>query len=335
VTLSRSDGSSVAPLLVATKTGSHEVSGPSEKRPLVSVIIPVYNRAQRLATALRSVAEQTLPDWEAVVVDDGSSDESADVAVRVGLPGKVRVVRHERNQGPSAARNTGILAARGRYVSFLDSDDSWHPEKLSRQVEVVEADSSPGMVLCATQTRVLRGSGPARVLPERAPFPDEPWSEFLYVNGGFAQTNSFLLSRDLALKVGFRASVLQHEDHLFFLDLGAHGARYRLIMEPLSNWNHDSRADRMGLVAHFERSRRFLDEASGLMTEKARLAFQVRYLGPGLFKESPFKAIRLFRRASADGAVAPRQLLAVCVRCALPAPAVGFIKRLLMGANSV
>jgi glycosyltransferase involved in cell wall biosynthesis len=279
--------------------------------------------------ALRSLAEQTFTDWEAVVVDDGSSDESSEVALRVGQPGKVRVVRHERNQGPSAARNSGILAARGRYVSFLDSDDSWHPDKLSRQLELVEADSNPNMVFCVTQTRVLGGGGRVRVLPKRAPFPDEPWSEFLYVNGGFAQTNSFLVSRDLAMKVGFRASVLQHEDHLFFLESGALGARYRLIAEPLSNWNNDPRTDRMGLEAHFQRSRRYLDEAGALITEKARLAFEVRYLGPRLFKDSPLGAIRLFRRASATGAVLRRHLVAVWLRCLLPVPVVTVLRRLL------
>ena len=309
------------------------LSGLSQKRPLVSVIIPVFNRAKTLAAALGSVAEQTFPDWEAVVVDDGSSDESAAVALRIGHPGKVRVVRHKRNQGPSAARNSGILAARGRYVSFLDSDDSWHPEKLSRQLALVEADPNPDMVFCATQTRVCRGGGRVRVLPKRAPFSDEPWCEFLYVNGGFAQTNSFFLSRDLAMKVGFRPSVLQHEDHLFFLDAGAHGARYRLITEPLSNWNNDSRTDRMGLAADFERSCRYLEEANGLLTDKARLAFKVRYLGPGLFKQSPLGAMKLFRKASTNGAVLRRHLLAVSLRCVLPAPAVTTLKRLLMGAN--
>jgi glycosyltransferase involved in cell wall biosynthesis len=300
-----------------------------QRRPLVSVIMPVFNRAKSLAVALRSVAEQTFLDWEVIVVDDGSSDESAEVALQGGQPGKVRVIRHERNLGSSAARNSGMLAARGRYVSFLDSDDSWHPEKLSRQVESVEADSNPNTVFCATQTLILREGKRVRVLPERAPFPGEPWSEFLYVSGGFAQTNSFFLSRDLAMKVGFRSGVQPHEDHFFFLESGAHGARYRLIAEPLSNWNDDSRADRISLVAHSERGRRYLDEAGGLITKKARLAYEFRHLGPLLFRKNPLQAIRLFRRASADGAVLHRHLVAVLARCVLPPQAVAILRQML------
>ena len=175
---SRSEVSPDPPLLVASAAGGGQVPDLSQDPPLVSVIIPVLNRAKSLAVALRSLAEQTFPDWEAVVVDDGSSDESAEVALRAGPPGKVRLVRHQRNQGPSAARNSGILAARGRYVSFLDSDDSWHPEKLSRQLELVQADSNPNMVFCVTQTRILgreRGDAYCRSEP---PFPTNPGPSF-------------------------------------------------------------------------------------------------------------------------------------------------------------
>ena len=82
--------------------------------PLVPVIIPVFNRAESLSLALRSVVGQTFTDWEAVVVADGSSDESAEVGLRDCEPGKVGVVRHENNLETSAARNSGIFAARDR-----------------------------------------------------------------------------------------------------------------------------------------------------------------------------------------------------------------------------
>jgi glycosyltransferase involved in cell wall biosynthesis len=296
-----------------------------QRQPLVSVIMPVFNRPKSLATALRSVFAQTFSDWEVIVVDDASSDESAEVALRIGQPGKVRVIRHETNQGPSAARNTGVLAARGRYVSFLDSDDSWHPEKLRRQIELVEADPDPSMVFCVTQTVTFREGRRVRVSPWRAPFEGEPWSEFLYINGGCAQTNSFFLSRELALRVGFQPP---HEDHLFFLKAGALGARYRLVAEPLSNWNDDLRADRLSHCANLLQSLAYLKEADGLMTEKARLAFEVRVLGPLLLKSRPVQAMKLFKRALEERAVLLRHLLSVSARCILPTPAVAMLRRM-------
>jgi len=300
-------------------------SGEFRERPLVSVIIPVFNRPKSLTVALRSVFAQTFSDWEVIVVDDASSDDSAEVGLQIGPPGKVRVIRHKRNQGPSAARNTGVLAARGRYVSFLDSDDSWHPEKLRRQIEMVEADSDPSMVFCVTQTVTFREGSRVRVSPERAPFEGEPWSEFLYVNGGCAQTNSFLLSRELALRIGFQPP---HEDHLFFLKAGALGARYRLVTEPLSNWNDDLRADRLTHCANLLQSLSYLKEADGLLTEKARLAFEVRILGPLLLKSSPVQAMKLFKTALEKGAVLHRHLLSVWARSFLPTPAVAKLRRI-------
>jgi len=299
------------------------------KTPLVSVIIPVFNRADLLGKALQSVSEQTFSDWEVVVVDDCSSDGSAQTALRSNLGDKVRVVRHEINRGPSAARNTGIREARGRYISFLDSDDLWCPEKLNRQVELVTSDSDPANVLCATQTLVLMGGKRKRIRPERPPARGEPWSEFLYVADGFAQTNSFFVSRDLALKVPFRESVLQHEDNLFFLEAGAHGARYRLIKEALSIWNHDPREGRMGRSPDLERSYTFLAEAGELLTKKARMAFEVRYLGPLLFRESPIDAMKLCLRATRNGGVRPRQLIGVALRCGLSEHQIETFRQLL------
>jgi glycosyltransferase involved in cell wall biosynthesis len=299
-----------------------------DTRPLVSVIIPVFNRAGCLQRAVASVAEQTFTDWEIVVVDDCSTDNSVEVALNLGLADKLRVVRHAVNQGPSAARNSGIREARGRYVSFLDSDDSWHPEKLARQITLIQSDSDPETIFCVTKTRVEMGRGQVRIRPERGIAPGEPWSEFIYVGDGFAQTNSFLLSRAMALKIPFRTRVRQHEDNLFFLDAEALGARYCLIDDPLSIWNNDDRDDRLGRTSDLALSREFLEEAGSLLTNKARIAFEVTYLGPLLFEENPAAALELFMRALAQGAVTPVRLAGVVARCILPEAGVGLLKRI-------
>jgi len=95
----------------------------------VSVIIPTFNRKPFLAEALRSVAAQGFPGVECIVVDDGSTDGTAEMAA--DLPG-IRLIRQP-NRGVSSARNAGIEAAAGRWIAFLDSDDLWMPQKLARQ----------------------------------------------------------------------------------------------------------------------------------------------------------------------------------------------------------
>jgi len=110
---------------------------------LISVIIPVYNGEKYLAEAIESVLAQTCRPIEIIVVDDGSTDRSADVARSFS-----EAVRYyyQPNSGSGAARNTGVKTARGSLLAFLDADDLWVKEKLSCQMPMLEADPSPDMV---------------------------------------------------------------------------------------------------------------------------------------------------------------------------------------------
>ena len=109
----------------------------------VSVVIPTYNRAKRLPSAIDSVLAQGLPDIEIIVVDDGSVDETRLVVAEYG--DRVRYV-HQPNAGVGAARNTGIRHASGDFVAFLDSDDRWNEFKLSMQLALFEARPDVGLV---------------------------------------------------------------------------------------------------------------------------------------------------------------------------------------------
>jgi glycosyltransferase involved in cell wall biosynthesis len=99
------------------------------------VIIPAFDRPDFLAKAVRSVLDQTVADFEIIVVDDGSPNNLRPVLDALRDP-RIACIRHESNQGEAGARNTGILHARGDYVAFLDDDDEWEPDKLRLQLEV-------------------------------------------------------------------------------------------------------------------------------------------------------------------------------------------------------
>ncbi|MBU6301079.1 MAG: glycosyltransferase family 2 protein [Verrucomicrobia bacterium] len=115
--------------------------------PRVSIVIPSYNSVKYLPETLESVLHQDHQDFEVIVVNDGSTDETeAWFSAHVTDP-RFRLIT-QANQGPSTARNTGIAASQGEYIAFLDSDDLWHPSKLTKQIEILDADPRAAMVYC-------------------------------------------------------------------------------------------------------------------------------------------------------------------------------------------
>ncbi|MCP3952873.1 MAG: glycosyltransferase [Desulfobacterales bacterium] len=126
----------------------------------VSVIIPTYNRGWTLRAAIDSVLAQTYRNFELIVVDDGSSDDTAEILQSYGP--SIQVLR-QANTGVSAARNTGIRSAKGALIAFLDSDDCWLPGKLGVQVDFF--DSHPEAVICQTEETWIRNG--KRVNPKK------------------------------------------------------------------------------------------------------------------------------------------------------------------------
>jgi glycosyltransferase involved in cell wall biosynthesis len=113
--------------------------------PVFSVVIPAYNAPRTIESCVRSVLAQTRSDFELIVVDDGSTDDTADrVQALASEDPRIELIRQE-NRGTAGARNTGIARARGRYVSFLDNDDLWMPNYLEQMHRALEADPSAGM----------------------------------------------------------------------------------------------------------------------------------------------------------------------------------------------
>lgn len=130
--------------------------------PKVSIIIPSYNCAQFIAEALDSVLEQTYKDFEAIIIDDGSTDNLKDVVAPylTRFPDKVRYIYQE-NQGLANARNTAIKHARGEFLALLDADDKWLPNRLEEGIKVMEANPDVGLL----HSNITRFAEDGRILP--------------------------------------------------------------------------------------------------------------------------------------------------------------------------
>ena len=115
--------------------------------PQISIIVPTYNRADFLPKAIQSILNQTYQDWEAIIVDDGSTDKTEEI-VKDYNESRIRYIAHKSNLGISTARNTGIKNSKGKYIALLDSDDEWFPEKLSCQMKTFQEEDLKCGVVC-------------------------------------------------------------------------------------------------------------------------------------------------------------------------------------------
>ena len=202
---------------------------PAHAPPLVSVIIPAFNRAEVIQRAVDSVAAQNFKDYEVIIVDDGSTDDLAFVEKYSGLA-HIRLIRHPENRGAAAARNTGVAAAAGRFIAFLDSDDSWHPDKLACQVAALQG-AAPNVRVCATGYILRKGNRELTICPQ--PPPGRFKTEILF-GCTISPGTTLLIDRSVFDKIGlFDENLRRLEDWDWLLRL-AEAYDIMFIPKPLA-----------------------------------------------------------------------------------------------------
>jgi glycosyltransferase involved in cell wall biosynthesis len=196
-------------------------------RPLVCVIIPAFNAEATLGDTLRSAAAQTYPNFEIIIIDDGSTDGTAQIASDFCASEQRARLLQTTNRGVAAARNAGIEAAGGEYLAFLDADDLWHPRKLEMQVEAALADPEIGFVYTFYQN--IDGSGRGLQTPPQMLVNGHAFWRHLYFNF-VGCGSSILVRKESLLDIGrFDESLHGSEDYLLQLRLAA---RYAIACVP-------------------------------------------------------------------------------------------------------
>ncbi|WP_262178046.1 glycosyltransferase family 2 protein [Haloarcula laminariae] len=269
--------------------------------PRVSVVIPTYERADVVGRAIDSALAQTVDDIEVVVVDDGSSDDTETV-VESYDDERVRYRAHGTNRGVSAARNTGVAAARGEYVAFLDSDDEWLPRKLERQLATLAGRGEEWVgAYCDVATAGLSTAGRVASFVSETLFrsraPREGGRELaealLSMQVFMGPGSTLLVERAvLAEAGGFDEGLSIYEDWDLVLRVLAVG-KLAHVPEPLAltHFTGDAPAE-----AYVENDRRYLErnaelvaalEARGVPVERVhRMGLVGHYLAEGRFGEA-------------------------------------------------
>lgn len=228
---------------------------------LVSVIIPVFNRAAMLREAVGSVEAQTYRPIELILVDDGSTDETAVLCDRLASekPDLVRTV-HRENGGPGAARETGRVLARGEFLQYLDSDDWIHPEKVERQVRALRENPEAGLCLCQTWEGEIGRPLPVGAASSAKKPPGTIFPSILTKR--LWQTVTPLWRRSLTDAIGPWEPLGQEEDREYDARAGVLGARPVFVPEYLGAYLHHGDA-RLGAAWVSDR-RRFRERLQAL-----------------------------------------------------------------------
>ena len=197
--------------------------------PLFSVVIPAYNRARLLPDTIRSVLAQTRQDFEIIVVDDASTDGTADVAAAVDE--RVQVIRQPENRRQAAARNAGLARASGKYVAFLDSDDLWFPWTLQVFADAIERHRDPAFI-CSDGVGFRDGDAPPQA--QRCDLRTEYYEDYLRFHMG--KTCGCLLPTGVVVRTeiarqvgGFCEKLVYYEDDDIWLRLGTAPGFVRIL----------------------------------------------------------------------------------------------------------
>lgn len=200
--------------------------------PKVSVIIPAYNQAKYLEDALNSVREQTFEDWECIIVNDGSTDNTEEIAQKYVKMDKRFKYIYQENRGLAGARNTGIKHAEGDFIQFLDSDDLLVSTKLDKQISVLRVDSQAAAVFC--DSIEFWGEGhPNEAKTQITKF--GPWEDPLkhFITASTFPIHSFLLKREVFNQQKFVESFRANEDRFFWSCYCLNGGKFKYIPEGL------------------------------------------------------------------------------------------------------
>jgi teichuronic acid biosynthesis glycosyltransferase TuaG len=200
------------------------------REPLISIIMPAYNCESYIEIAVRSVMQQSYPNWELLVLDDGSSDRTPAIVQTLCLEDeRIRLIKNPANMGVAKTRNYGLDLSQGDYVAFLDSDDRWHPDKLAIQMQRMEQERAH---LSYTSYAIINNEGKSckndYIVPPCIMFDD-------LLKQNVLGCSTVMLSGEVARRYRF-ATDFYHEDYCLWLNILRGGYRAVGCPEVLTDW---------------------------------------------------------------------------------------------------
>lgn len=284
-----------------------------ETPPLFSVVVPVYNRAHIVGNAIDSVLNQDFGNFELCIVDDGSSDNISATMARYS-DRRIRFVRQQ-NRGASAARNHGVDLARGKYVAFLDSDDTFLPHHLGAMAELLRDTTN---VVAYAPVQAYRGPQGYVIKPHRAIVSGETMASYLMCARGFIQTSGLVVPTDAAREVRYREDVRFGDDTDFAIRLELAGYRFVMAEQPGVVWYDGPDPGRLSNTKLDGTELKWLDDLRPSISRQAYLGYRGWHVAKGMFKTRPLAALGLYMAALTSGSYGPRLAMVILAQIVVP-----------------
>lgn len=284
--------------------------------PLVSVVVPTYNRGHLIARTIDSVLKQTYSNFEIIIVDDASKDNTSEVIASY-TDKRIKYIKLKENSKGTKPRNVGILESKGDYIALLDSDDEWLPLKLEKQIEFIKNYNGVNF-LCFTNL-IFEESN--RKLVSKNEKIDESTNIFDYIllNDNCVQTSTYMFPSKLGKKVLFGPNIKKHQDWDFCLRLLKQGTKFIFLPEPLSIYHIDKRGDRIATNSKYKLSLEWGEMAKKDLSERAYFAFLAKYVAtPLILNKKRIKAFYLYTRAFSKKSIGLRYFLKGLIKCFIP-----------------
>lgn len=288
-----------------------------KKTSFFSVVIPCYNRATSILKTLNSVKNQTFPDFECIIVDDGSQDgQQLEKSIASLNDDRFIYLRHE-NGGACKARNTGIKNSIGKFIAFLDSDDIFLEDKLETDRELLaEIDNHKTVIF--SQILVDRGLGNLTIIPSRGPLQDEPIADYLIRGGGFTQTSTLVVESELAKQTLFKVGLPMAQDYDFPIRLEMNGAKFIMKEQAKVIWMDVDDPNRVSNMPQYEPMLDWIEEMRTYIGEKSYYAFKGTHIARLSAPSKRAYAFSLFMQAVLNRALPLRLMIKALIQIALP-----------------
>ncbi|MDO6760246.1 glycosyltransferase family 2 protein [Tamlana sp. 2_MG-2023] len=205
----------------------------------VSIIIPFFNNAKEIKRTLTSVFKQTYQNFEVIIVNDASPDWKEGLFIINSFKeNRIKIISHETNKNGAAARNTGIKAAQGEYIAFLDADDEWLPNHLEDSLAIIANENADISYCQAKVLNKVRSS----LMPELGIIKPQTVSDYLFVQGAVMFTPTLVVKSMLAKEVRFNEKLRRHQDYDFLLRCEAVHVSFVFLNKPnvIVHWENNN-----------------------------------------------------------------------------------------------